>query len=94
MDQMEKVRKHIVFTGRVQGVGFRYHASYAARGLGITGWVQNNPDGSVEMEVEGSEIQINQMLTMIHRDSYIRIDDMDIKNIPLQEQELRFRVRG
>lgn len=36
---MEQKRRHLVFTGRVQGVGFRYRASYAARSLGVTGWV-------------------------------------------------------
>lgn len=35
------VRKHIFFSGWVQGVGFRYRALYAARAMGLTGWVQN-----------------------------------------------------
>ena len=50
---MEKVRKHIIFSGRVQGVGFRYTACYLARPLGLTGWVKNLWDGDVEMEVQG-----------------------------------------
>lgn len=91
---MEKVRKHIIFTGRVQGVGFRYRASYAARSLGITGWVRNNYDGSVEMETQGNEASIHHMLTMINKDSYIVIEKMDTKKIPLQEQENGFHVRG
>lgn len=91
---MEKVRKHIIFTGRVQGVGFRYRASYAARSLGITGWVRNNYDGSVEMEAQGNEASIHHMLTMINKDSYIVIEKMDTKKIPLQEQENGFHVRG
>ena len=45
------VRKHFKITGRVQGVGFRYRAKYAASGMGLTGWVRNEWDGSVEMEV-------------------------------------------
>lgn len=91
---MEKVRRNIVFTGRVQGVGFRYRASYAARSLEITGWVKNDPDGSVEMEVQGSEAQINRMLMMLHNDSYIRIDKMDTRDIPLEDKEHGFRVKG
>ena len=47
------IRKHILFYGRVQGVGFRYHATYKASLLGLTGWVRNLEDGSVEMEVQG-----------------------------------------
>ena len=37
----EKVRKHIIFYGRVQGVGFRYYSVYKSRQLGLTGWVRN-----------------------------------------------------
>jgi len=47
------IREHIIFHGRVQGVGFRYQAMYAARSFDLTGWVENLPDGSVEMEVRG-----------------------------------------
>lgn len=50
---MKMVRKHIIFSGRVQGVGFRYTACYLARSLGLTGWVKNLWDGDVEMEVQG-----------------------------------------
>lgn len=91
---MEKIRKHIVFGGRVQGVGFRYRASYAARSLGITGWVRNEADGTVEMEVQGSEAQINRMLSMLNHDSYIRIEKMNTTDIPPKEQERGFRVKG
>ena len=58
------VRKHYRFTGRVQGVGFRYRAKHAAGGMCITGWVKNEWDGSVEMEVQGTEEAINRMLGM------------------------------
>ena len=44
-----KVRKHIYFYGRVQGVGFRYYAVQKAGQLGLAGWVRNRYDGSVEM---------------------------------------------
>ena len=47
------VRKHIYFSGRVQGVGFRYRSYYIAQSLGLTGWVTNLWDGRVEMEVQG-----------------------------------------
>ena len=71
MAEIKKIRKQIHFSGRVQGVGFRYRASHAANGLGVTGWVRNNSDGTVEMEAQGTEEQINKMLVLINRGSYI-----------------------
>ena len=91
---METIRRHIIFKGRVQGVGFRYRASYAARSLNITGWVRNEDDGTVEMEAQGSEEQINRMLSMLNKDSYIRIENMDITNLPVEEKERGFKVKG
>ena len=43
---MSEVRKHMIFHGRVQGVGFRYTAKYLARSMNLTGWVKNEYDGS------------------------------------------------
>ena len=93
MTDSKIVRKHIRFTGRVQGVGFRYRAKYAASGAGITGWVRNEWDGSVELEVQGTEEQINNMLVMINRSDYIVIDNMETKLIELEEHETGFHIR-
>lgn len=90
---MKKIRKHLIFSGRVQGVGFRYRAAYAARGKGLTGWVKNNWDGSVEMEVQGTEEQINKMVVLINRGEYIRIDNIDEEEIELDENEKGFHIR-
>jgi acylphosphatase len=46
-------RVHLILSGRVQGVGFRYHALRCAERLHLRGWVRNLPDGSVEVEAEG-----------------------------------------
>ena len=48
------IRKHIIVHGRVQGVGFRYIASSIAAGCHVTGWVRNQYDGTVEIEVQGA----------------------------------------
>ena len=47
------VRRRYSIEGQVQGVGFRYRARYAAQSLGLTGWVENEDDGSVTLEVQG-----------------------------------------
>ncbi len=91
---MEKVRRHLIFTGRVQGVGFRYRASYAARALGVTGWVKNQTDGTVEMEAQGSEGQIQKLLKMLQSDAYIQIDKVQSSELPFEEEERGFRVKG
>ena len=93
MEDTKVVRRHICFTGRVQGVGFRYRAKYAANGMGITGWARNEWDGSVEMEVQGTVTQINCMLKMINQSDYIVIDSMQTTDIPLEEHETGFHVR-
>jgi acylphosphatase len=48
-------RLHLVVRGRVQGVGFRWFALETAESLGLTGWVRNREDGSVEAEAQGTE---------------------------------------
>ena len=87
------IRKAFRFTGAVQGVGFRYRAQYAANGCRVTGWVKNEWDGSVIMEAQGTEEQINEMLKLINEGSYIRIDRMEYQEIPLDEKERGFHVR-
>ena len=91
--RMGEVRKHIVFHGRVQGVGFRYTAKYLARSLGVTGWVKNEWDGTVVMEVQGREMLINELLKGLNRNSFIEIEWIDTKEIPTEERESCFSVR-
>ena len=85
-------RRHSIFSGSVQGVGFRYRATYAARGLGITGYVKNLYDGRVEMEVQGDRDSITRMLVEIEAGSFIHIEDMEVKNIPVISDERNFKV--
>ena len=79
-----KIRKHIVFYGRVQGVGFRYYAVNKANQLGLTGWVKNLPDGTVEMEVQGEEPLIDQLIIFLQNRTYIWIEKLDARSIPLR----------
>lgn len=52
----------IIITGRVQGVGFRYHTQRTAQALGLKGWVRNRPDGAVEVWAEGEESALEGLL--------------------------------
>ena len=87
------IRKHIIFYGRVQGVGFRYRAYYAAQSYGVSGWVKNRYDGSVEMEAEGTEESIDDMLLAIGKGSYISIEEIRVKTLP-PEGSQGFKIVG
>ena len=92
-DNYKVIRKEIRFEGAVQGVGFRYRAKYAASGCRVTGWVKNEWDGSVLMDAQGTAGQINEMLKIINKGNYIRIDRMNYREIPVDESERGFHVR-
>ena len=85
------IRKHIVFYGQVQGVGFRYRAKHAAALYGCTGWVRNEWDGSVTMEIQGTEEQIDQVILAVERGTYVRIENIDARAVPTIENERDFK---
>ena len=92
-NQIVRYRYH--FTGTVQGVGFRYRARYAAQLLELTGWVENEWDGSVTGEVQGPAMQVARWVpTILAGSQWIELDNMDRKELPLQPGESDFRVRG
>jgi len=88
----ETIRKHFVFCGTVQGVGFRYRAHKAAEMTGCTGWVRNDRSGSVTMELQGTEEQIDAVILAIERGHFIRIENMESRRIPPDEDERGFRT--
>lgn len=87
-------RLRVRFYGRVQGVGFRYTACHIAQGLGLTGWVENCPDGTVLCEIQGDRISIDEMLgKLFSAGRYISITDTETEEIPVREEERGFGVR-
>lgn len=87
------IRKHIIFYGSVQGVGFRYRARYAANLYGCTGWVKNEWDGSVTMEIQGEEAQIDRVILAIEGGRFVQIENLDVKTIPVIEHDYGFRTK-
>ena len=75
------IRRFYRIFGRVQGVGFRYTAYYAARQAGCTGYVRNEYDGSVTMEIQGSPEAIDYVFQEINKSRWIRISHMDVIDI-------------
>ncbi len=89
---MDKVRKEYRFTGRVQGVGFRYHAYHTAQRLGLTGWVQNCYDGSVAAQAQGHPGALRDFVAMLQEGRYIVVDGVEEKEIPVNEEERGFQI--
>jgi len=85
-------RERVRFSGRVQGVGFRYSCAAFAKQLGLTGWVRNDPDGAVTAELQGTRDAITALITELGAHRYIRIDRADRHGIPVHPTESEFRV--
>lgn len=85
-------RWHVIFSGRVQHVGFRYTACYFTRDLYLTGWVNNRSDGTVEMEVQGGPLQLQRLLSRLK--GQFDIDRAEVTKIDPVPHERGFRVRG
>ena len=92
-DDKTLIRRHLVFHGWVQGVGFRYRARHAAALFGCTGWVRNEYDGSVTMEIQGTEEQIDRVILAIEQGSYVRIENLESRTVPVVPDEKGFHAR-
>lgn len=88
---MERIR--VRFEGRVQGVGFRATTQRLAHGRPVTGWVRNDPDGSVLMEVQGRAGDIEALLTEIARVMGRNIRNTVQEPLGVHEAERGFDVR-
>ena len=72
------VRVHVIFSGSVQGVGFRYTTQNFANNLRVTGWVKNLPDRNVEMVCEGTREQIENLLYKLDKQFEGKIKHKDV----------------
>jgi acylphosphatase len=76
------IRRRIVVSGRVQGVGFRYSTLAAARRLGLAGWVRNSRDGSVEIIAEGRRDAVDELIAWCrHGPPGAHVDDVQCSDV-------------
>lgn len=82
----ETKRYSIIFTGLVQGVGFRYETWTIAQKLGLAGFVQNLSDGSVYAEIQGPENKILYLVDCLQSIPRIQIEKMKIDEMELKQE--------
>lgn len=87
-------RYKVKVTGRVQGVGFRHFCRDQAEHLGVTGWVRNEPDGSVTLECQSNENSLSRFENIIHKGPrFSKVEQINKKKIPSIEKEDAFIIQ-
>jgi len=90
---MAEARAHVVVSGLVQGVYFRYSTREKAKDLGLTGWVRNLPTRQVEAVFEGEEAKVEEMIEWCRRGpAGARVDKVDVSRGPAQDEFLKFEI--
>ncbi len=82
-------------SGKVQGVWYRASTQAEARGLGLTGWVRNRVDGSVEAEVQGREDQVERLVAWCHEGPRLAwVQEVRQEPLDLIPAEVGFELRS
>jgi len=86
------IAKHLIFVGRVQGVGFRFTAYHIANRHKLTGFVRNLPDGTVEMLAQGKSEQVNDCIREIQDSFTGYVRDTRMEDVAADPQYGRFNI--
>jgi acylphosphatase len=87
-------RLHIIVSGRVQGVNFRYYTKQRAKELDLKGWAKNTGFKKVEMIVEGNEEDLDKFVSWCKEGPYYaEVEDIEVKEEPYQKEFSDFEVR-
>lgn len=79
MSDQTQIQAHVVISGYVQGVGFRWNTRHKAQELGLTGWVKNRWDGQVEAVFEGPEPAVREAVAWCrHGDRPAKVDHVEV----------------
>ena len=92
MTQAERLKA--VVKGEVQGVGFRWAVQRQAGRLGLTGYAENLPDGSVRVEAEGDPDRLDQLEAFLYQGPrWAEVQDLDARRVPATGEFHRFEAR-
>ncbi|HBV88689.1 MAG TPA: acylphosphatase [Desulfosporosinus sp.] len=86
------VRNKLIFSGRVQKVGFRLETYELAKRLGLTGWVKNRADKNVEAEIQGEDAKILFLINYLKSLKRASVSDVEIQEMSLADDEKSFMV--
>ena len=88
-------RFFIKVSGKVQGVGFRYYTQQKAQQLGLKGWVRNEMDGTVEIEAEGTESSLEELISFIKKGASPRgrVDHIQVVEQKPKKNESKFIIQ-
>jgi acylphosphatase len=87
--------RHFIVRGRVQGVGFRWFVEREAHMFKISGWVRNNPDGTVELFAQGTRDQLAGLHSHLREGPRAaRVDAVDVSDAEPIASLSSFQVRG
>ena len=95
LEKSASLARRFLVRGRVQGVGFRWFVESEARNLGISGWVRNNPDSSVEVLAMGSRDQLSNLRSRLQQGPRAaRVDDVEEFETQAVPGLKTFRIEG
>ena len=92
-DSAPRIRRRVVYSGRVQGVFFRATTADLSRPYDVVGYVRNMPDGTVELAAEGPPQQVDAFLDAVARHFQRNIMHIQTDELPACGDESRFEIR-
>ncbi|TCI28571.1 acylphosphatase [Exiguobacterium sp. SL-10] len=88
-----KQAQHLIVSGRVQGVGFRYFAQSTALEYGVTGWVRNLNDGTVELQIEGDAEKLTSYKRALYDGNrFVGVERIDAEDATVESYR-KFDIR-